>query len=176
MLKFLTASLLLGSALAFCANSAFALELVETKIQKNGNGTFTYHFAIKTAQGETLTPGEDFVTVYNFAGMVRGSAKAPAGWTASSQIFGKTPTWHGYPAVVPVDIPELSNVTWTPSSEIAGGSEVDGFSATSRIGATTLGQYTAQVTQDEPSGQAGDAKTSTQAIIGQINTPSYISR
>ena len=34
---------------------------------------------------ETLTPGEskaaaDFVTVYNFYGLVEGSAKSPAGW------------------------------------------------------------------------------------------------
>jgi hypothetical protein len=35
----------------------------------------TYHFAVKTDEGETLTPGEpketsDFVTVYNFYGLV----------------------------------------------------------------------------------------------------------
>jgi hypothetical protein len=173
MLRILGASLLLGSALAFCANSALAFELVETKVQKNPNGTFTYHFAVKTGQGETMTPGEDFVTVYNF-NVVRGAAKLPAGWTASSQIFGKTPTFHGYPAVLPVDVPDLSNVTWTPMSPISAGSTVDGFSATTRMGGTTTGEYSAQVTQDEPAADGGQSKASKQAIIGQINTPRFV--
>jgi hypothetical protein len=50
----------------------------------------TYHFAVKTDQGESLTPGEsketsDFVTVYNFYGLVDGSAKSPEGWEFSSE-------------------------------------------------------------------------------------------
>jgi len=41
----------------------------DTQVDKNTDGSMTYHFAVKTDQGETLTPGEskatsDFVTVY----------------------------------------------------------------------------------------------------------------
>jgi hypothetical protein len=32
------------------------------------------------------------VTVYNFYGLVEGSAKSPAGWEFSSEEFGRTPT------------------------------------------------------------------------------------
>jgi hypothetical protein len=31
------------------------------------------------------------VTVYNFYGLVDGSAKSPAGWEFSSEQFGRTP-------------------------------------------------------------------------------------
>jgi hypothetical protein len=39
-----------------------------TQVDKNANGSMTYHFAVKLDQGETLSPGEskataDFVTV-----------------------------------------------------------------------------------------------------------------
>jgi hypothetical protein len=58
---------------------------VRQQVDKNTDGSMTYHFAVKTDQGETLTPGasketSDFVTVYNFYGLVAGSAKSPAGW------------------------------------------------------------------------------------------------
>ncbi len=98
-------------------------------------------------RGETLTPGADFVTVYNFAGMVGGSAKAPAGWNVSSEEFGKTPMLHGYPMVNPVDIPALSNVTWSPAKAIGGGAKVEGFTVTTSVSATTEGEYSAAVTR-----------------------------
>ena len=51
--------------------AARALQIVVTQVDKNTDGSMTYHFTVKTDQGETLTPGEsketsDFVTVYNF--------------------------------------------------------------------------------------------------------------
>jgi hypothetical protein len=72
-------------------------------------------FAVKTDQGETLAPGEskatsDFVTVYNFYGLVDGSVKSPAGCEFSSEEFGRTPYWNGYPLVLPVDVPGTPNL------------------------------------------------------------------
>jgi hypothetical protein len=65
----------------------------------------TYHFAVRTDQGETLMPGEkgtsDFVTVYNFYGLVDGSVKSPTGWEFSSEQFGRNPAVNGYPLVLP---------------------------------------------------------------------------
>src|SRR5260370_33644170 len=92
----------------------------------------TYHFAVKTDQGETLTPGEskasaDFVTVYNFYGLVDGSAKSPAGWEFSSGQFGRTPTLKGYPMGLPADIPNTPNLTWTGRGAVAVGATGAGF-------------------------------------------------
>jgi hypothetical protein len=175
MTKTIAASFAFAAAIAYGASPAFALQLVETKIDRNRNGTVTYHFAVKTDPGETIAPGEDFVTVYNFYGLVHGSVKSPSGWNVSSQEFGKTPTWEGYPAVVPVDIPGTPNLTWTPSAAIEGGTEVDGFSATTRVGATTVGMYSAQVTRGESDGDS-QSKPSKQAMAGEIKTPHFLAK
>ena len=89
MLKTFGAALLLASGLAITAGPALALQTVVTQVDKNTDGSVTYHFAVKLDPGETLAPGEskataDFVTVYNFYGLVEGSAKSPAGWEFSS--------------------------------------------------------------------------------------------
>jgi len=170
MRKTVLTTFLLASGLAFMTFPAFALQVLVTQVDKNGDGTATYHFAFKTDPGETLTPGADFVTVYNFGGLVDGSAKSPGGWGFSSDEYGRTPTWNGYPAVMPVDIPGLNNLTWTAKRPIAGGATIDGFTATTRSTGTTEGEYTAQVTR------SASGKSSKQAIIGQLPTPSYIAQ
>lgn len=172
MRKTLLGALLLGCGLAIAAGPASALQVMVTSIDKNGDGTVTYHFAVKTAPGETLMSGADFVTVYNFGGLVDGSARSPAGWSFSSEETGRTPTWNGYPAVLPVDIPSpsLNNLTWTASRSIAGGATIEGFSATTRTTGTTDGEYTAQLTV-----HAG-GKATKQAIIGQLTTPAIVSQ
>ena len=77
MSKAFGAALLLASELAFTAAPARALQIVVTQVDKNADGSMTYHFAIKTDHGETLAPGEskatsDFVTVHNFYGPLMG--------------------------------------------------------------------------------------------------------
>jgi hypothetical protein len=168
MSKHFGATLLLVCGLAVPSGPALALQVTVTEVTKNADGTSTYHFAVKTDPGETLAPGTDFVTVYNFAGLVDGSAKAPAGWTYSSEDFGRTPTWDGYPVVAPVDVPGLSNLTWTADKLVAGGTRITGFTATTHASSSTDGEYTAQVTRSE------DGKASKQALIGQISTPSFL--
>jgi len=176
MSKTFGAALLLASGLAIVSVPAQALQVVVTHMDKNADGTTTYQFAVRTADGETLTPGTDFVTVYNFAGLVDGSAKSPEGWSAASREFGETPTWNGYPAVAPIDIPGLSNVTWSPSKPVAGGSEVDGFSATTSVAGTTEGEYAAQVTREQPGTYGDSAKQTRQAVIGHLPTPGYMAQ
>jgi hypothetical protein len=68
VLKTFGTALLLASELAITTAPAFALQTVVTQVDKNTDGSMTYHFAVKTDQGETLTPGQskataDFVTV-----------------------------------------------------------------------------------------------------------------
>ena len=187
MRKAFGAALLLASGLAITAVPARALQMVVGQVDKNTDGSMTYHFILKTDPGETLTPGEskataDFVTVYNFYGLVDGSAKSPAGWEFSSEEFGRTPTWNGYPVVLPLDVPNTPNLTWTVTKPVAGGTQIDGFTATTRVGAMVQGQYAAQVTRQLPAMQGAaaggtpsvTAKASKQAVISALPTPSFL--
>jgi hypothetical protein len=186
VLKTVGAALLFACALPITARPALALQAVVTQVDKNADGSMTYHFAVKTDQGETLTPGEskataDFVTIYNFYGLVDGSVKSPAGWDPSSEEFGRTPTLDGYPLVLPVDIPNTPNLTWTVTKPVAGGAQIEGFAATTRVSGMVQGEYTAQVTRQLPAikGVAAEtpgaaAKESKQALIGLLPTPTFL--
>jgi hypothetical protein len=84
MLRSFGAALLLVAGLAITTVPARALHVIVTHVDKNSDGSMTYHFVVKTDQDETLTPGEsnatsDFVTIYNFYGLIDGSAKSPTG-------------------------------------------------------------------------------------------------
>jgi hypothetical protein len=186
VLKTFGLALLLASGLAVAGAPARALQIVVTQVDKNTDGSMTYHFAVKTDQGETLTPGEsketsDFVTVYNFYGLVDGSAKSPEGWEFSSEEFGRTPYWNGYPLVLPVDVPGTPNLTWTVTKPVAAGVQIDGFTATTRVSTMVHGEYTAQVTCVSPAiggvaaGTPGaEALVYKQALIGWLLTPGFL--
>ncbi len=179
MLKSLALSLAVASALA---SPAFALQTTVTAIDKNADGSSTYHFAVKLDAGETMAAGDaagaDFFTVYNFYGLVDGSAKAPAGWVFSSEQFGRTPSLNGTPLVLPVDVPNTPNLTWTPAKPVAAGATIEGFTATTRSSeAIVEGEYSAQVTRQVPAtgGAPPDtAKPSKQALIGLLPTPGFL--
>jgi hypothetical protein len=77
MQKTFGAALLLACGLAITDSPARALQIVVTQVDKNIDGSMTYYFAVRTDPGETLTPGQskvttDFVTVYNFYGLIDG--------------------------------------------------------------------------------------------------------
>jgi len=186
LLKALVGGLLLATGLAAGASPAFALQSIVTQVDKNSDGTTTYHFAVKLDQGETLTPGVpalagDFVTVYNFYGLVDGSVKSPADWVFSSEEFGRTPALNGYPLVLPVDVPNTPNLTWTVTKPVAAGTQIEGFIATTRVSAVVQGEYTGQVTRQSPAAQGiaagmtgAPAIASKQALIGFLPTPSFL--
>jgi hypothetical protein len=123
------------------------------------------------------------VTIYNFYGLVDGSVKSPAGWEFSSEEFGRTPTLNGYPLVLPVDIPNTPNLTWTVTKPVAGGAQIDGFTATTRVSVMVQGEYTAQVTRQLPAIKGVAAETpdaaahaSKQALIGLLPTPTFLAQ
>jgi hypothetical protein len=179
MLKALSTALLLTAGLAVTAGPALALQTTVTQVDKNSDGTMTYHFAVKLDQGETLTPGAskadaDFVTVYNFYGLVDGSVKSPAGWVFSSEESGRTPMLNGYPMVLPVDVPNTPNLTWTVTKPIPAGTQIDGFTATTHVAAVVQGEYTAQVTRQIPAVSGAAAAASKQALIGMLPAPSFL--
>jgi hypothetical protein len=187
MLKAFGAALSLAFGLAITAAApARALQIVVTQVDKNPDGSMTYHFALKTDPGETLTPAEskataDFVTVYNFYGLIDGSAKVPAGWEFSSEETGRTPAMNGYPLVLPLDVPTTPNLTWTVTKPVAAGVQIDGFTASARVSTMVQGQYTAQVTRQAPPirgvapGTPGAAPmVSKQALIDTLPTPTFL--
>ena len=172
--------------LSMTSGGTDAAQLTVTQVDKNADGTMTYHFSIKVAQTETMEPGtgdalpSDFVTIYNFYGLVDGSVKTPDGWKFTSEESGRTPATGGYPLVLPVDIPGTPNITWTATAVVKPGTEVTGFSAATRVTTTTDGMYSALVTQRSGpiKGAAGspgsETMTSKQAQIGMIATPSFL--
>ena len=186
MFKMLGAGLLLAAGLGLTTAPAVALQASVTQIEKNSDGTVTYHFSFKTDKGETLAPGEgksigDFVTVYNFYGLVDGSVKSPDGWEFSSEEFGRTPIANGYPLVLPLDVPNTPNLTWTAKKAVAADTVVDGFTAITHVGSVVQGEYSAQVTRQAPAVQGAASGTSNasatmskQAILGMLPMPSFL--
>ena len=165
---------------------AGAAQLTVTQVDKNADGTMTYHFSIKIGQTEVMEPAAsdalpaDFVTVYDFYGLVDGSVKTPEGWKFTSEESGRTPGLGGYPLVLPVDVPGTTNVTWTATAAVKPGTEVTGFSAATRMATMTDGMYSAQVTQRSdpikgaPGAPGSATMTSKQAQIGMLATPSFL--
>jgi hypothetical protein len=175
-----------GMLLLLASAMADAAQVTVTQVDKNSDGTTTYHFALKVDQSETMGPanGEalpaDFFTIYNFYGLVDGSVKTPDGWTFTSEATGRTPAMGGYPLVLPMDVPGTPNLTWTATAPVKPGAEVTGFSAVTRVSVMTDGTYSAFVTQRSgpiqgaPGSPGSAAMVSKQALIGMIMTPSFL--
>jgi hypothetical protein len=173
---------LLAAGLLMTAARANALQVMVTQTEKNSNGSVTYHFAIKTDVGETLSPGgqtvsPDFVTVYNFYGLLDASPKSPDGWKFTSEEFGRTPTANGYPTVLPLDVPNTPNLTWTVTKAVPANVTVEGFTATTTVATSVQGQYAAQTTRSAPaaSGLAtANPIAVKQATISTLPTPTFL--
>jgi hypothetical protein len=85
---------------------------------------------------------------------------------------------NGYPLVLPVDMPNTPNLTWTVTKPVAAGARIEGFAATTRVGTIVQGEYTAPATHQSPAvpgalaGTAAAAAMATkQAVIGLLPTP-----
>jgi hypothetical protein len=82
-----------------------------------------------------------------------------------------------------VDIPNTPNLTWTVTKPVAGGAQIDGFTATTRVSVMVQGEYTAQVTRQLPAIKGVAAETpdaaahaSKQALIGLLPTPTFLAQ
>jgi hypothetical protein len=69
-------------------------------------GSFRWTYAVVLPTDTQLRSG-DYFTVYDFGGLVPGSASAPDGWTLSVNNSGPTPD-----RVNPLDDPAIPNLTW----------------------------------------------------------------
>jgi hypothetical protein len=70
-------------------------------------GSFRWTYAVVLPTDTQLRSG-DYFTVFDFGGLLPGSATAPDGWTLSTQNLGPTPD-----RVNPLDDPNIPNLTWT---------------------------------------------------------------
>jgi hypothetical protein len=111
------------------------------------SGNYTYDIPMtmdqEIADSGPSTPDDDdddeaYMTFYDVAGYVPGSAQGPTGWTVTSQLTGFTP-----PGVVVSDNPSLINLTFEYSTgpELAGTVNLGDFTFKSIYGTTALGQY-----------------------------------
>ena len=83
--------------------------------------------------------------------------------------------------VSPVDVPDTPNLTWTVTKPVAAGVQIDGFTASTHVSTTVLGQYAAQVSRQSPAVRGVAAEMpeaasveSKQALIGDLPTPSFL--
>ncbi len=109
---------------------------------EGGNYQFTYAIVLPTSA--VLQPG-DYFTIYNFDGLVPGSATASgsltsSNWTFSTNNVGPTPT-----GVIPADNPNIPNLTWTYNGPVVQGSQngLGNFAAVSIYPDTTQSWFTA---------------------------------
>ncbi len=116
-----------------------------------GGLRFTYEGSVSDdIRIEGSGANQGFVTIYDFAGYVDGSALAPADWTFASAPIGKTP-----PLIAPQDNPITENLTWTYTGAAPIGSGLGGgtinlgvFSAVSSLSGLRLDDYSTQATSD----------------------------
>jgi hypothetical protein len=187
MLRYLSVGLATAAVLLLVtAATADAAQVTVTQVESNADGTTTYHFSLRVGQTETMGPATsdelpaDFVTIYNFYGLVDGSVKTPDGWQFTSEATGRTPAAGGYPLVFPMDIPGTPNITWTATAPVKPGTEITGFTAVTRVSTMTDGVYSALVTQRSGPIQGAPGSPGTavmvakQAQIGMIETPSFL--
>lgn len=103
----------------------------------------------------------DVLTLHNFYGLVEGSAKSPAGWIFSSEEFSRMPTLNGYPMVLPVDVPNTPNLTWTPTTATEGECSAQGIRDAAAVKGTPDG--------------APFFASSKQALLGRLPMPGFLS-
>jgi hypothetical protein len=165
------------SVLVIAASAASAMQPSVEQIEKNGDGTYTYHFKIRLDDGITVesgatAPNPDFFTIFNFDGFVPDSSKSPAGWTFSTSTNGVTPLRGGKALVNPEDIEGIPNLTWSRTGPtLKGPLEITGFSARTKTAGTMVGEYGSQVTRTPGTVNPKEPKESKEARIGSITTP-----
>jgi hypothetical protein len=138
----------------------------------NGNGTFTYNYHADLASDQRVDPKgskSDFLTIYDFAGLVAGSAHVnQAGWTVSVQNIGITP-----PSTLPTDDPLIPNITLThtdTTTTIPGPQNpLITFSAISSAGPVGIIAFAAQATRS-----TGPLIGTKIQNVGAVNGPGFV--
>jgi hypothetical protein len=131
------------AALAVPASARAGLIPVQVSVTPQG-GYYQFTYAIVLPTDAVLQKG-DYFTIYNFAGLVPGSASSSGSLTAGDWSFTSSPTGKTPPGVVPTDDPTLPNLTWTYNGPVQGGNQIGlgNFWALSLYPDTTQSWFTA---------------------------------
>lgn len=129
-----------GLALAGPAPAARAglLPLSWSVTPEAGNYRWTYAIVLPTDM--MIRPG-DYFTIYDFGGLIAGSQNQPPDWGFSQSKLGPVP-----PGVLPVDDPNIDNLTWTYSGPIVSSGQIGlgNFWAVSAFHESTESFFTAR--------------------------------
>jgi hypothetical protein len=145
-----------------------------------GSFVWSYDFALafdQNAVGGTIqttnpvptpptTAAGDFLTIYDFRGLVSGSCFAPTGWACQTQAIGFTPS-----KTVPDDSASLTNLTFTRTGGTLTGPVADlgDFGASSSLGLMATGEFTSRGTRNQ--GPSIDTKIDD---IGNVAVPATV--
>jgi len=117
-----------------------------TSISDLGNGTFRWSYDAELNPHQNVLNG-DFFTIYDFAGLVPGSALGQPNWLFSSANTGVTPSGLLPLVNIPGGIPDsgIPNLTWTytGSTPIPGAADLGAFSAISKYSQITTSAFAA---------------------------------
>jgi hypothetical protein len=126
-----------GFALTAASARAGLLPVSTTVTPDAGNFRWTYSIVLPT---DVQIRSGDFFTIYDFNGYVPGSASGPANWAFSTAPTGITPT-----GVLPVDDPNVPNLTWKYTGpNVTGQIGLGNFWAISPYGTGTEADFTAR--------------------------------
>jgi len=157
---------------------ATLIPTLDTIAPSAGNFIWTYDIALALDQNATGGPSQsvnpvpltsgtgDFLTIYDFRGLVGGTCFAPSGWTCQTQAIGFTPSTQ-----TPTDSAGLTNLSFTHTGATLDGPIVDlgDFGAQSSIGLTTAGTFTSRGTKSV--GLLAGTKVDS---VGEVSVPAPV--
>jgi hypothetical protein len=125
------------AAFAFAAPARAGMIPTVVTVTPDG-GNFRWTYAVVVTTSVQVNHGDSF-TIFDFSGLVSGSAVMPANWVMSSSLLG--PTRAG---TSPVDNPTLPNLTftYTGSSPLLGQQGLGNFWALSTFHTSTETDFT----------------------------------
>jgi hypothetical protein len=118
MRHWMSATLVAVAILGTSGSARAGLVPVQVSVTPDNNN-FRYTYAVLLPTDSVLQPG-DYFTIYNFDGLVPNTATASGApdsgdWSFSTSLIGPTP-----PGVIPVDNPNIANLTWTYNGPVIG--------------------------------------------------------
>ena len=163
------------------AAQATLIPTIGSVAPSGGNFLWSYDIALAPDQnvtggtGQTTNPVPtpppaattgDFLTIYDFRGLVSGTCFAPSGWACQTQALGFTPA-----NTIATDSAALTNLTFTRTGSTITGPVLDlgDFGASSSISLTQTGQFTSRGTRN----QGPEAGTKVESI-GNVTVPAPV--
>jgi hypothetical protein len=143
---FTTAALAAATVLAAPAPARAGLIPVQVSVTPEG-GNYQFTYAIVLPTDALLQPG-DYFTIYNFDGLVPGSAMASGSVTSGYWTFSSSPNAPPPPGILPVanaNSATSTDLTWTYNGPVVQGSQtgIGNFAAVSLYPDTTQSWFTA---------------------------------